>query len=356
MGQKVISERGATLIAVTNNRETFPPLIGEHPLIQRIGQLIKKVAPTEATILIMGESGTGKELVARAVHALSPRADRPFIPVNCGAIPAELLESEMFGHERGAFTGAVGQRAGMFQLANNGTIFLDEVGEMSPTLQVKLLRVLQDREVRPVGGDRSTRIDLRVVAASNKDLAAEVDAGRFREDLFYRLQVIPIVMPPLRDRRSDIPLLITHFLRRQNEKRAGTPIAISDEAMVHLWEYDWPGNVRELENLLERLVILCEEDRIELQHLPPQIRSLISEKKIPRPTLGDHGIDFNTAVEEFENRLIEEALRRTKGNKQAAARLLGLKRTTLVAKLRRRRGENDLDTDTDQDNEQEVSE
>jgi DNA-binding NtrC family response regulator len=216
--------------------------------------------------------------------------------------------------------------------------------------------VLQDREVRPVGGDRSTRIDLRVVAASNKDLAAEVDSGRFREDLFYRLQVSPIVMPPLRDRRSDIPLLITHFLRRQNDKRAGSPITISDEAMVHLWEYDWPGNVRELENLLERLVILCEEDRIELHHLPPQIRSLISEKKIPRPTLGDNGIDFNTAVEEFENRLIEEALRRTKGNKQAAARLLGLKRTTLVAKLRRRRGETDLDTDTEQDNEHEVSE
>jgi transcriptional regulator with PAS, ATPase and Fis domain len=332
-------------------------LIGEHPLVQRISQLVRKVAPTDATILIMGESGTGKELIARAVHALSPRVDRPFIPVNCGAIPAELLESEMFGHERGAFTGAIGQRAGMFQLANGGTIFLDEVGEMSPTLQVKLLRVLQDREVRPVGGDRTTRIDLRVVAASNKDLAAEVDAGRFREDLFYRLQVIPIVMPPLRERRSDVPLLIQHFLRRLNDKRAGTPVHISDEAMVHLWEYDWPGNVRELENLLERLVILCEDDHIELQHLPTQIRSLISEKKIPRPTLGDHGIDFNTAVEEFENRLIEEALRRTKGNKQAAARLLGLKRTTLVAKLRRRRGEAEGDVEIDDhDGEHEVTE
>jgi transcriptional regulator with PAS, ATPase and Fis domain len=329
--------------------------------VQRIGQLVKKVAPTDATILIMGESGTGKELIARAVHALSPRVDRPFIPVNCGAIPAELLESEMFGHERGAFTGAIGQRAGMFQLANGGTIFLDEVGEMSPALQVKLLRVLQDREVRPVGGDHTTRIDLRVVAASNKDLAAEVDSGRFREDLFYRLQVIPIVMPPLRERRSDVPLLIQHFLRRLNDKRAGGPVSISDEAMVHLWEYDWPGNVRELENLLERLVILSENDHIELQHLPSQIRSLISEKKIPRPTLGDHGIDFNTAVEEFENRLIEEALRRTKGNKQAAARLLGLKRTTLVAKLRRRRGEaegeveGDVDID-DHDGEHEVTE
>ncbi len=317
--------------------ENAPYLIGEHPLIQKINQHITKVAATDATVLLMGESGTGKELVARAIHMQSPRADRPFIPVNCGAIPAELLESEMFGHERGAFTGAVGPRAGMFQLATGGSIFLDEVGEMSPLLQVKLLRVLQDREVRPVGADRSFKVDVRVVAASNKDLAAEVEAGRFREDLFYRLQVIPIVMPPLRERRSDIPLLVKHFLEKHNRKRLGRPVRISEQAMVHLWEHDWPGNVRELENLLERLVILSEDGLIDVQHLPPNIRSLISEKKIPRPTLGEEGLDLNTAVEEFENRLIEEALRRTKGNKQAAARLLGLKRTTLVAKLRRRR-------------------
>jgi transcriptional regulator with PAS, ATPase and Fis domain len=328
-----------------NRLESQPPIIGEHPLILRISQLVRKVAPTDATILIMGESGTGKELIARGVHTHSPRVDRPFIPVNCGAIPNELLESEMFGHERGAFTGAIGQRAGMFQLANGGTIFLDEVGEMNPTLQVKLLRVLQDHEIRPVGGDRTTRVDVRVVAASNKDLSAEVEGGRFREDLFYRLQVIPIVMPPLRERRSDIPLLIRYFLEKHMQKTASAPITISDEAMVHLWEYDWPGNVRELENLLERLVILSEENTIGVQHLPPQIRSLISEKKIPRPTMGDHGIDFNTAVEEFENRLIDEALRRTKGNKQAAARLLGLKRTTLVAKLRRRREDTGDDMD-----------
>jgi transcriptional regulator with PAS, ATPase and Fis domain len=318
-------------------------LIGDHPLIQKITQLIRKVAVTDATILIMGESGTGKELVARAVHTLSSRTDRPFIPVNCGAIPAELLESEMFGHERGAFTGAVGARAGMFQLANGGTIFLDEVGEMSGNLQVKLLRVLQDKEVRPVGADRSLKVDVRVIAASNKELAAEVDAGNFREDLFYRLQVIPIVMPPLRERRSDVPLLVRHFLEKHNHKRQGRPARISEEAMVYLWEYDWPGNVRELENLLERLVILSEEGHIGVDHLPPTIRSFISEKKIPRATLGEEGLDLNTAVEEFENRLIEEALRRTKGNKQAAARLLGLKRTTLVAKLRRRKGGEDAD-------------
>ena len=330
------------MTTVNGTAEHPPYLIGEHPLIQKIGLLVKKVAVTEATILIMGESGTGKELVARAIHSSSSRVDRPFIPVNCGAIPAELLESEMFGHERGAFTGAIGQRAGMFQLANGGTIFLDEVGEMNPTLQVKLLRVLQDREVRPVGADRTLKVDVRVIAASNKELAAEVEAGNFREDLFYRLQVIPIVMPPLRERRSDIPLLVRHFLEKHNRKRPGRPVEIADEAMVHLWEYDWPGNVRELENLLERLVILSEDGHIQLEHLPPSIRSFISEKKIPRPALGDEGLDLNSAVEEFENRLIEEALRRTKGNKQAAARLLGLKRTTLVAKLRRRRGPDEV--------------
>src|SRR5947199_5690452 len=237
----------------------------------------------------------------------------------------------------------------MFQLAHGGTIFLDEVGEMSATLQVKLLRVLQDREVRPVGADRSMKVDVRVIAASNKDLASEVDAGTFREDLFYRLQVIPIVMPPLRERRSDIPLLIRHFLEKHNRKRAGRPARLSEEAMVHLWEHDWPGNVRELDNLLERLVILSDDGMIQVEHLPSNIRSLISEKKIPRPTLGEDGLDLNTAVEEFENRLIEEALRRTKGNKQAAARLLGLKRTTLGAKPRRPRGPDEAGDEVQED-------
>ena len=212
------------MTTVNGASESYPYLIGEHSLIQKITLLVKKVAATEATVLIMGESGTGKELVARAIHAASSRADRPFIPVNCGAIPAELLESEMFGHERGAFTGAVGARMGMFQLAHGGTIFLDEVGEMSATLQVKLLRVLQDHEVRPIGGDRSVQVDVRVIAASNKDLASEVAAGRFREDLFYRLHVVPITMPALRERRSDIPLLVRHVLGQQNLKRRGRPV------------------------------------------------------------------------------------------------------------------------------------
>ena len=309
---------------------------GSHPVMEKILSIAHKVASTDSTVLIMGESGTGKELVARYIHSNSKRAGNPFIAVNCGAIPSELLESEMFGHERGAFTGAVGARMGMFQLANGGTIFLDEIGEMPMPLQVKLLRVLQEREIRPVGADRSVKVDVRVIAASNRELASEVEKGRFREDLFYRLQVIPLVIPPLRERRSDIPILVQHFLEKHNQKRQGPPCRLSDEAMVHLWEYDWPGNVRELENLVERMVILSDDGVIHVQHLPPNIRSFISEKKIPRPTLTEEGIDLNQAVEEFEYRLIDEALRRTKGNKQAAARLLGLKRTTLVAKLRRK--------------------
>ena len=309
---------------------------GNHPVMEKIMSICQRVAATDSTVLVSGESGTGKELIARFIHSNSRRAGNPFIAVNCGAIPPDLLESEMFGHERGAFTGAVGTRMGLFQLANGGTIFLDEIGEMTPALQVKLLRVLQEREIRPVGADRTIKVDVRVIAASNRDLAVEVEKGRFREDLFYRLQVIPIVVPPLRERRSDIPALVQHFLEKHNQQRGGQPCKIADDAMVHLWEYDWPGNVRELENLIERMVILSEDGMIRVENLPPNIRSFISDKKIPRPTLTEEGIDLNQAVEEFEYRLIDEALRRTKGNKQAAARLLGLKRTTLVAKLRRK--------------------
>jgi transcriptional regulator with PAS, ATPase and Fis domain len=312
-------------------------IIGTHPLMQKLSHIIAKVAKTDATVLVSGESGTGKELVARRLHEISTRDERPFVAVNCGTIPGDLLESEMFGHQKGSFTGAHDQRPGMFQLAHTGTIFLDEIGEMSLPLQVKLLRVLQDREIRPVGADRAFHVDVRVIAATNKDLQTEVKAGRFREDLYYRLQVIPITITPLRERRSDIPLLIEHFLRQHNESRP-YPISISEEAMVLLWEYDWPGNIRELENVIERTVILSDAPVIRPDALPANIRSFLSEKKIPTPSLGDEGMDLNAAVEEFENRMIDEALRRTNGNKQAAARLLGLKRTTLVAKLRRKRG------------------
>jgi DNA-binding NtrC family response regulator len=225
----------------------------------------------------------------------------------------------------------------MFQVARGGTIFLDEVAEMAPPLQVKLLRVLQEHEFRPVGGDRTIKTDVRVIAASNKELFDEVSKGRFREDLFYRLQVIPIRLPPLRDRRSDIPLLIDHFLEKMNSRRPQGPVRLSEPAQVQLWEYDWPGNVRELENVVEQLVILADGDTVDIDNLPPSIRRFVAGKRNPTPVLSGDGFDFNRAVEAFENQLIHQALQKSNGNKQAAARLLGLKRTTLVAKLRRRR-------------------
>ena len=310
-------------------------MIGEHPSIKKIQEVIQRVAATDATVLITGESGTGKELAARAVHNLSARAARPFVPVNCAAIPEHLLESELFGHVRGAFTGAHSSRLGMFQLANHGTILLDEVGELSLGLQAKLLRVLQDGEVRPVGTDHPVAIQLRVIAATNKELAHQVEKGSFREDLFFRLQVIPIHLPPLRARRSDIPLLVNHFLEKANRKH-GLSVTISREAMIYLWEYDWPGNIRELENLIERLVILSDNGITDWMDLPPNIRSFVSDKKSPQPTLGNEQIDLREATEQLQVRLMEEALRLTNGNKSAAAKMLGLKRTTLVAKLRKR--------------------
>jgi len=310
-------------------------IVGQHPLMQKIARLIVKVAPTDASVLILGESGTGKELVARAIHAASPRAHHALIPVNCGAIAPELFESELFGHERGAFTGAVNARAGFFQLADGGTIFLDEVGELPAAMQVKLLRALQEREVRPVGAERTIKVNVRVIAATNRDLAADVARGSFREDLFYRLQVIPIVVPPLRERRSDVSLLVDDFLTRYNA-RSGRHVEIPDETLVHLWEYDWPGNVRELENVLERVVTLAERDRIAVDDLPIEVRTYVADRRAPRPSFGTESIDLFTAVDRFEDALIDQALRRTRGNKEQASRLLGLKRTTLVAKLRRR--------------------
>jgi transcriptional regulator with GAF, ATPase, and Fis domain len=310
-------------------------MIGEHPSIRKIQDIIHRVAVTDATILITGESGTGKELAARAIHNLSLRADCPFVPVNCAAIPENLLESELFGHARGAFTGAHSARAGMFQLANQGTILLDEVGELPLPLQAKLLRVLQDGEVRPVGSDQALAVQVRVIAATNKDLAHQVEKSSFREDLFFRLQVIPLHLPPLRARRSDIPLLINHFLGRANRKH-GLSVKLTREAIIYLWEYDWPGNVRELENLVERLVILSDHASLDLKDLPLNIRSFVSDKKSPQPTLGSGQIDLREATEQLQYRLMEEALRLSNGNKSAAARMLGLKRTTLVAKLRRK--------------------
>ena len=311
-------------------------LVGAHPAIVKLRALIERVAPTEVTVLITGESGTGKEVVAQAIHALSPRCDQPFVAVNCAAIPHDLLESEMFGHERGAFTGAAGSRHGLLATADRGTIFLDEIGEMPNGLQAKLLRVLEDGAVRPVGSDRATRVNVRVIAASNVDLGDAVGRGVFRADLFYRLQVVPIVIPPMRERRSDIPLLTEFFLDRIRERTPGRDLTISREAMVALWSYDWPGNVRELEHMVERLAILSEDSTIDTPILP---ESLVVSVRPPTPAipvrLGEGGVNLNNLVRELEGRYINDALKQSGGNKQAAARLLGLKRTTFSAKLRR---------------------
>jgi DNA-binding NtrC family response regulator len=311
-------------------------LVGTHPTIAKLRSLTERVAATDATVLITGESGSGKEIIAREIHALSRRSLRNFVPVNCAAIPNELMESEMFGHQRGAFTGAALPRHGLFCLADRGTIFLDEISEMPLQLQAKLLRVLEDGFVRAVGSDRGIRVDARVIAATNADLMTAVKKGKFREDLFYRLQVVPVMVPPLRERRSDIPLLVDYFLER-NRERFGGQWSVTREAMVHLWSYDWPGNVRELENLIERLVILSDGPVIDVDLLPENLMAGRGAFAEPQMTteIGQSGVDLNALVRELEGRMINEALKQAGGNKQAAARLLGLKRTTFSAKLRR---------------------
>lgn len=253
-------------------RYHYSNIIGKSASMQRIYELIEKVAPTKATVLITGESGTGKELIARAIHFNSQRRDLPFITVNCGALPENLLESELFGHEKGAFSGAVAQRKGRFELAHEGTLFLDEISEMSTPLQVKLLRVLQEMEFERVGGSQTLKVDVRMVAASNRVLKVEVDAGRFRSDLFYRLNVVHVQLPPLRERKDDIPLLVNHFLAKYKPAASSSPVPIASEAMRCLLDYSWPGNIRELENVIERAVILSNTDRIEAKDLPAEVR------------------------------------------------------------------------------------
>lgn len=253
-------------------RYQYSNIIGKSAPMQRIYQLIEKVAPTKATVLITGESGTGKELIARAIHFNSPRKDRAFISVNCGALPETLLESELFGHEKGAFSGAVSQRKGRFELANDGTLFLDEISEMSTPLQVKLLRILQELEFERVGGSQTLKVDVRMVAASNRNLKDEVAASRFRADLFYRLNVVHVHLPPLRERTDDIPLLINHFMEKCMKHEGRSNITIEPDAMRSLLEYSWPGNVRELENVIERVVILCNGEQIQHRDLPPEVR------------------------------------------------------------------------------------
>ncbi len=299
--------------------------------------LVDRVATTDSTVLILGESGTGKELIAQTIHFHSARRRGCLLPVNCGAIPDALIESELFGYEKGAFTGAVTAKPGRFELASGGTIFLDEIGDLSLSLQVKLLRVLQDRTFERVGGTRTLKADVRVVAATNQDLEALVGAKRFREDLYYRLNVVPILVPPLRERPEDIPLLGNHFIRQFNEWRGAKLTGISSEALGLLCRYRWPGNVRELSNIVERIAILKRQGMIEPHDLPEKIRQsqeTPNEKVHNSIPLG--GLNLFKAVEEFEKQLIVEALDRTNWVKSQAARLLQINRTTLMEKLKKK--------------------
>jgi len=301
-------------------------IIGSSIAIQEVLELVDQVAPSSATVLITGESGTGKELIARAVHEGSPRAGKPFVALNCAAIPDSIMEAELFGYEKGAFTGANQRREGRFVRAHGGTLFLDEIGEMQPHVQVKLLRVLQEGEVERLGGSETIAVDCRIVAATNKDLMAEVEAGRFREDLYYRLNVIHVALPPLRERLDDTTLLAHHFLGVYAEKNKKTIRAITTEALDRLSSYEWPGNVRELENVMERAVVLCRGDRIDEAELPPRVRNNTGSVRSISVPLG-------TPLEEVERRLIEETLKMTKGDKRLAARLLGIATRTIYRKL-----------------------
>jgi len=351
--QRRLRAENAYLRRQLEERYRFEGIVGKSKVMQALFELLETVAQTSSTILVTGETGTGKELVARAIHHNSPRRAQRFVAINCGAIPETLLEAELFGHVRGAFTGAVATRAGRFEEANRGTLFLDEVGTMPPALQMKLLRVIQGREVQRLGDTGVVKVDVRIIAATNNDLARMVSEGSFREDLFYRLAVIPVHTPPLRERKDDIPLLVQHFLRklvdgvardREAGQRAGDgpaevvpALTISQEALRHLMSHAWPGNVRELENALERAVALTGGGRrqIEVRDLPPSIQGAgasIAPIALPIP---EEGFDLPGYIERVEREVIARALDKTGGNKGAAARLLNLKRTTLVEKLKR---------------------
>ncbi len=311
-------------------------IIGQSDEIKHIFSVIDKVAGSDSTILITGETGTGKGLIARAIHRNSTRADRPFVSINCGALPENLLESELFGHTKGAFTGAFTSKNGKFEQANSGTIFLDEIGDMSPDLQVKILRVLEENEFEKVGGNRTISVNIRVIAATHRDLEERVEQGLFREDLFYRLFVIPLHLPPLRERKSDIPLLAKHFHEQFNRKNNLSLEGFTEDTLDLLYAYAWPGNIRELKNLVERLVVLKQVGWLQPADLPTKIRG--TRKVIvppPAKEITEDGISLATAVTEFEKALILQSLEKAKWVKNKAAKLLHLNRTTLVEKIKR---------------------
>jgi two-component system, NtrC family, response regulator AtoC len=334
---KALHDENQELKRTVKGQFGFGRLVSSSQVMQEVFRLVECVAETDSTVLILGESGTGKELLAQTIHFNSLRRKGNLIPVNCGAIPEALLESELFGHEKGAFTGAIASRVGRFELAEGGTIFLDEIGDLSPPLQVKLLRVLQERTFERVGGTRTYKTDARVIAATNQDLETLVAAKQFREDLFYRLNVVPVIVPPLRQRVEDIPLLLNHFMNQFNERRRAELTGIAPAAMTLLCEYSWPGNVRELGNIVERIAILKRRGQIEMEDLPEKIRQHTGHHPPNVPAaIPVGGVDLSRVVEEFENRLILEALERTNWVKSKAARLLQINRTTLIEKLKKK--------------------
>ena len=320
------------------NNALSNPLVGNSARMRIVRALIARLANSNSTVLITGESGTGKELAAHAIHELSPRQNGCFVPVNCGAIPEELLESELFGHVRGAFTGAVNARQGRFQFAHGGTLFLDEIAEMSAKLQVKLLRVLQERQFEPVGSDSTVQVDVRVVAATNRDLRVAVRERKFREDLFYRLNVLPLELPPLRERDSDIALLVGHFLSLHARRKGKAAIQVDGDAMAIMGRYCWPGNVREVENLVERLVVLNEEGIVRPTDLPDYVihNATPQHQTMAQVSLPSEGVDLDGVLEKIENGFIQQALERSRGNKTLAAELLNLNRTTFIERLRKK--------------------
>jgi len=304
-------------------------ILGQSPAMRRVFDKIKRAAPSDSTVLLTGESGTGKELVARAIHLLSPRADREFVPVDCSALVESLLESELFGHVKGSFTGALQTKHGLFELANHGTFFFDEISNLSLNIQAKLLRVIQEREFMQVGSQKRIKLDIRIIASSNRDLNEAIKAGAFREDLYYRLSVIPIHLPPLRERAGDIALLVDHFLRKYSQKGHREVTGTSSQALKLLSDYGWPGNVRELEHTVERIVILEDGAIIQPEHLP----SFISQRQGDFQAFSDE----NYSLEELEKRYIQFILRRTQGRRQEAARILGINRKTLSHKIEKYR-------------------
>ncbi|MEW6068192.1 MAG: sigma-54 dependent transcriptional regulator [Nitrospirota bacterium] len=322
----------------------FDVLIGDCPQMQEVYEQVEKIADTDSTLLLTGESGTGKELIAKIVHFNSFHCQKPFVPINCAAIPRDLLESELFGFEKGAFTGAINTKIGRFELAHEGTLFLDEIGELDLSLQAKLLRVLEEKEFVRVGGVKTIKVDTRIIVATNKDLEKAIKEGKFREDLFYRLNVIPIHLPPLRERIEDISLFVNHFVHKFAKDKKKKPLKFEPAAMKCLMKYHWPGNIRELENLIERLTILVSNDTVKVSDLPEKFYNLFDLQDC-RPdnfhnisnefNLPESGISLNKFLEDAEKNLIFKAMEKTGGIKSKTAKLLGLKRTTLIEKLKK---------------------